>query len=397
MLESISQKLLEDIFSCYYKARKNNRNTVNQARFEIDLSSNLVSLYNDIINFRYIPDRCVTFMIFDPNPREIFASNFRDRIVHHLLYDYLRPIFEPTFIYDSYSCIKNRGTSFGINRLEHHIKSVSNNYTSECWVLKLDISGYFLSINRQILYDIIIKKLKNDNYHTMEEYDIYEFLLRKTIFNDPTYKCIRKGKLSDWEYLPKYKSLFYAKPGCGLPIGNLTSQLFSNIYMNELDQFCERVLKIKHYGRYVDDFYIVSSSKEECQRYIKPIKDFLENNLQLSINERKTFLNTQEIGVNFLGALLKNGERIVGKRTIKKMNTKLSDSLSSELNKYKINQTVESYKGHIKDFDDCKRKWYDKSMNLKIDFYKKKLSNKDKVKSKIKINNMLDNCYIFNE
>lgn len=100
------------------------------------------------------------FIIKDPVLREVFAASFRDRIVHHLLYNWLMPIFEPTFIYDSYSCREGKGTLFGIERMEHHIRSCSDNYTKDCYVMKLDIEGYFMNINRQLLFDVIVKRLK---------------------------------------------------------------------------------------------------------------------------------------------------------------------------------------------------------------------------------------------
>jgi len=198
------------------------------------------------------------FIIRDPVIREVFAASFRDRIVHHLLYNWLMPIFEPTFIYDSYSCREGKGTLFGIKRLEHHIRSCSNNYRKECYVLKLDIEGYFMNISRSRLYDMIVSRL-----------------LAQVVFNNPVKGCYRKERISDWNELPSSKSLFYAAPGCGLPIGNLTSQLFSNIYLSVLDGYVKRVLRCRHYGRYVDDFYIVGCCKEELLATIPVISGFL--------------------------------------------------------------------------------------------------------------------------
>ncbi|NVP17146.1 hypothetical protein HUU51_00290 [Candidatus Gracilibacteria bacterium] len=140
-----NEKLLQNLFIAYYDARKNKRNKKTQLEFEINLESNLLSLYEELINGKYIVGKSIYFIQKTPVKREIFAGNFRDRIIHHLLYNYISPIFENEFIYDSYSCIKGRGTSFGIERINKAIRSCSNNYTEDCYILKLDISGYFMS------------------------------------------------------------------------------------------------------------------------------------------------------------------------------------------------------------------------------------------------------------
>ncbi len=152
--------LLADLFTAYYTARSNKRNTRSQIRFERDLGANLYKLYEDIVTKRYVLMRSICFIIDRPVKREVFAAAFRDRIVHHYLYNYLIPIFGPTFIYDTYSCIADRGTLFGIERFEHHIRSCSDNGRKECWVLKLDLQGYFMSINKQFLCDLIVTALR---------------------------------------------------------------------------------------------------------------------------------------------------------------------------------------------------------------------------------------------
>lgn len=245
--------LLTDLFASYYSARSNKRNTASQMKFERRLSENIISLYEDVRGRTYTPGRSICFIIHDPVQREIFAASFRDRIIHHYLYNKLEPVFEPAFVYDSYSCRKGKGTLFGIERLEHHIRSCSGNHHKECWVLKLDIKGYFMAIDRGVLYGLIMRRLNRllSEGRLPEGFDIDTvlFLLHKVVFLDPTKGCRIKGALKDWRGLPDSKSLFHAPQGCGLPIGNLTSQLFSNIYLNELDQFCKRELGFRHFGR----------------------------------------------------------------------------------------------------------------------------------------------------
>lgn len=293
-----------DLFASYYSARSNKRNTASQMKFERRLSENIISLYEDVRGRTYTPGRSICFIIHDPVQREIFAASFRDRIIHHYLYDKLDPVFDPVFIYDSYSCRKGKGTLFGIERLEHHIRSCSENYHKECWVLNLDIKGYFMSIDRGILWNLIKRRLNCliSEARLPDGFDIDTvlFLLHKVVFLDLTKGCRIKGSLSDWRGLPPSKSLFHAPPGCGLPIGNLTSQLFSNIYLNKLDQFCKRELGFRHYGRYVDDFYLVDDSKERLEGAVPLIEDFLTMNLHLSLNQQKTRVYPSASGVPFL-------------------------------------------------------------------------------------------------
>ena len=149
------QQLLEDLLQAYYDARKHKRNTINQLRFEYNQEHEIVSLCDEILEKRYEIRPSICFIVEKPVKREIFAADFRDRVVHHLVYNYINPIFEKSFIDDSYSCRKNRGTLYGIKRVEHFIKECSDNYKKDCYILKLDISGYFMNINKEILFEKI--------------------------------------------------------------------------------------------------------------------------------------------------------------------------------------------------------------------------------------------------
>jgi len=154
-------KLLEDLFMAYYDARKNKRNTINQLRFEINMEHELLELFDDIINRRYKPRKSICFVVENPVKREVFAADFRDRVVHHLLYNYINPVLETQFINDSYSCRKGKGTLYGINRVAEFIKKCSANYTKDCYILKLDIRGYFMNIDKTILKKQVFALLEN--------------------------------------------------------------------------------------------------------------------------------------------------------------------------------------------------------------------------------------------
>ena len=344
--------LLTDLFTAYFCARKNKRNTASQVRFERNLSDNLMRLYDEIVSRSYRVGRSMCFIIRDPVRREVFAASFRDRIVHHLLYNWLMPILEPTFIYDSYSCREGKGTLFGITRLEHHIRSCSDNYRKECYVLKLDIEGYFMNISRLRLYDMIVSRLrKYSTSHTIPfDLPVALHLLAQVVFNNPVKGCYRKGRISDWNGLPSSKSLFYAAPGCGLPIGNLTSQLFSNIYLSVLDNYVKRVLRCRHYGRYVDDFYIVGCCKEELLAIIPMIRGFLSRELGLKLHPRKIHLTDVGKGVCFLGAVVIPYQRYVCRSGLSRANTHVHEVLTDECNPYAIRSVIQSYKGYRNHF-----------------------------------------------
>ena len=343
--------LLTELILSYYCARANKRNTQAQIRFERDLISNLMRLYREIISRTYRVGRSMCFIVRRPVKREVFAASFRDRIVHHLLYRYLSPVFEPMFIHDSYSCRLGKGTLFGIERLEHHIRSVSRNFTRPCWVLKLDLEGYFMSIDRARLYDIVVTGLRSRGKHLKAEYALMDHLLRQVIFNDPVRGCYRKGALSDWEGLPPSKSLFYAREGCGLPIGNLTSQLFSNIYLNVFDQFVKRELGCRHYGRYVDDFFVVGESPEWLTSLLPRMSSFLREVLGLRIHPRKIYLQPCQRGVTFLGAVIKPGRRYPAERSVRLMHERIFTVLAHEPDPFRIRSVIHSYRGYLSHFD----------------------------------------------
>jgi retron-type reverse transcriptase len=249
-------KLLVDLFQAYFDARKNKRNTINALNFERHFESSLFALYDEIIEVRYEPKPSICFIVDRPVKREIFAADFRDRVVHHLIYNYISPIFEKSFINDSYSCRKNKGTHYGIKRMDHFIHSCSQNYRKDCYILKLDISGYFMAINKPLLFKKVKSELIKNVGKIGFDLDLVLPLIHKTIFNDPKKNCLIRGSKIDWKGLPKTKSLFHARKNCGLPIGNLTSQLFGNVYLNEFDHFVKKDLQIRYYGRYMDDLIL---------------------------------------------------------------------------------------------------------------------------------------------
>lgn len=297
-------QLLVDLFQAYFNTRQNKRNTLSALEFELNYEKEILKLYKELKDGSYEIGKSIIFIISDPVQREIVASSFRDRVVHHLIFNYINPIFEPTFIHDSYSCRKGKGTLYGIKRVNKFIRSCSNNYNKKTYILKLDISGYFMSINKEILWNKIKSTLLKNKNKCSFDFLLILFLIKKVVFHDYTKNYIIRGSKDDWAGLPRSKSLFFAKNNCGLPIGNLTSQLFSNIYLNDFDQFIKRKLKIKYYGRYVDDFIIISNNKDKLKKLIYYIKKYLTIELGLEINHKKMYLQDFKKGVDFLGFII---------------------------------------------------------------------------------------------
>jgi hypothetical protein len=309
-----NQQLLLDLFRAYFDTRKNKRRTANALAFEADYENKLFILYEDIINHRYKIGQSICFIVDKPVKREIFAADFRDRIVHHLIFNYINPIFEKHFIKDSYSCRIGKGTSEGVRRVGHFIRSCSENYTKDCYILKLDIQGYFMAMDRDILYGKIERKLRevrNPNFNI----DLILYLIYEVVYNDPTKNCHMKGNKSDWQGLPKSKSLFFSGVGKGFPIGNLTSQLFGNIYLDELDHFVREELGVKNYGRYVDDMVFVHHDKEFLKSVILKVAKYLTVELKSKLHPKKIYLQNARNGVYFLGLYVKPYRIYAGKKT----------------------------------------------------------------------------------
>ncbi|MCZ8330502.1 MAG: reverse transcriptase/maturase family protein [Flavobacterium sp.] len=349
--------LLLDLFKAYYKARKNKRNTINQLEFEINYEHNLIQLHDDIINKRYTISPSICFIISKPVTREILAASFRDRVVHHLLFNYINPTFENQFIEDSYSCRKGKGTYYGIQRLNKAIKECSTDYTQDCYVLKLDIQGYFMSIDKNILHKRLINTIAATSSIQEDIKELSTYLINTILADNPTKNAIVKGKKADWKSLPASKSLFSSKPNCGLPIGNLTSQLFSNIYLHIFDFFIKKECAIQYYGRYVDDFFIVHNNPFYLKELIETIKKFLKDTLGLILHPKKIFLQHYSKGVNFVGATLKphriyvsNRAKLNFKKCIATWKVFLESTIPSLLDLQKIRASINSYLGVMKHY-----------------------------------------------
>ncbi len=255
---------------------------------------NIFRLHEDLTRKKYAHGDYHAFNISDPKPRNIHKASVRDRLLHHAIYRILYPFFDRTFIHDSYSCRLKKGTHKAINRFRDFAREVSRNNTRTVWVLKCDIKKFFANIDQSILIGILKMHVQDLNIL---------WLLQKILH-----------------------SFSSGRPGVGLPLGNLTSQLFVNIYMNEFDQFMKHKLKAKYYIRYADDFVILSEDRDWLLHILPKIGDFLSEELKLIMHPDKIFIKTWNSGVDFLGWVNFPDHRVLRTNTKKRMFKKLEDA-----------------------------------------------------------------------
>ena len=330
-----------NIFKAYIDCRRRKRSTVNAQKFERKLCTNIVSLTKSLQSGNYEPGKSICFVVRNPKPREVFAADFKDRIVHHLVVRFLEQHWEKVFIHDSYACRKNKGTLAAVERLHHNMLSISRNGKKRAYFMQLDVKNFFMSIDKEILWKFLEKGLKKQlgirkNNEKSQQMTIFDLdcdekeqnfekiskVLHTLLFHEPTKDYINKSTKREWLWVPPEKSLFNAGDGKGLPIGNLTSQFFANVYLNALDQFIKHVLKIKYYVRYVDDFVIMHENKEQLRKWLDAIKEFLKEKLGLTLKNAVKVASLGN-GINFLGYVQHIFYRLVRRRVVDNFRNKL--------------------------------------------------------------------------
>lgn len=313
----------EELYDAYIDCLKHKKSTENAFKYMLHEKENLFNLYNELIHNKYVIGRSISFIVTYPKPREVFAADFKDRIVHHLVIKKILPYVEKySFIDNSYSCRVGKGTLYGIESVKQMIKECSNNYTEDCYILKCDLKSFFMSIDKRILYDKLYKFIKDHNiFPNDESFNFYINLFKLIIFNCPQKNCVIKGDKSLWKQLPKDKSLFYCDEYHGLPIGNLTSQIFANFFLSDFDHYI--VDKFKYYGRYVDDFVIISKDKKALADEIPLIQKFLSEKLHVQLHPKKIYLQHFSKGVSFIGGIIKPNRTYILNKTKGKLYLKL--------------------------------------------------------------------------
>ena len=302
-----------DILEAYLVCRGNKRSAVSTTKFEIDYIILLLQLCRDVNERVYAPSRSIAFLVTKPRLREIFAAEFRDRIIHHYLDLRIRPIIEKELIDTTCSNRVGKGVEYAVKSLDNSIRVVSNNYTRDCWICKMDLKGYFMSINKPYIKKLVINYIK-DKYKG-EDIETVIDLTDITLSNCPEKNCILKTDWDRWGELPKSKSKFYIGEDYGLTIGDLISQLLANFLLNELDHYVTEELGYTNYVRYVDDFAIVHESKDDLLRVVPLIREKL-NEAGVTLHPNKFYIQHYKKGVEFVGSIVKPHRIYVHNRTI---------------------------------------------------------------------------------
>ena len=300
------------LLEAYYDCRRNKRKTASALVYEMDYESKLIALRDRINTRTYAPGKSICFVVTRPRYREVFAASFEDRIVHHYIALRLEPLFEQAFCPYTYNCRKGKGQLYGTNMLRQQIIECSDNYTTDCYIMKLDLRGFFMSIDKCILADLIDRFVEEK--YTGEDKDDLRRLCRIVILHEPEKNCERHSPASYWNYLPANKSLFTNGEGKGVAIGNLFAQLFANFLLNSLDWLVEE-LGLTYHGRYVDDFYMIHRDRMVLLNAVPRIRKKLSE-LGLELNERKFYFQHYTRGVEFTGSILKPNRVYTCNRTI---------------------------------------------------------------------------------
>lgn len=335
---------LKNVYQAYRDCRKHKTNTLNALKFEQNLLENLWDLTYDLQNRTYKIGTSICFLTHSPKLREVFAADFRDRVVHHLLINAIEPYYEKRFIHDLYNNRKGKGIHQAVKRAQKFMHKTSKGY-----YLPLDIQGFFYNLDKNILFKMIFDDVQRCNklhptqkniqavgcHFNAPKYTPFNghekeilYLANKIIYHNPTRNYSFKGDESKLKLLPEHKTLFKLPKHKGLVIGNLTSQFFGNVYMNRFDNFLKRELKVKHYLRYVDDFVLFDTSKQRLERLLPQIRSYLKENLALSLRE-DVKLKAHGSGLDFLGYIIREDYLLTHQRVVNNYKAKKALYLNS--------------------------------------------------------------------
>ena len=325
---------VENLFGAWETFKADKKNKTDVAEFERHLETNLFQLHRDLKSKSYRHGPYRSFYIHDPKQRHIHKATVRDRVLHHAVFSVLNPIFEETFTPTSFSCRAGFGTHKGVDVLERKARAVARNGTSQCFVLKCDVRKFFDSVDHDVLLAILGKRIKDKNAM---------WLLRKIVGSYPA------APVRERENKPAHEGTK------GIPIGNLTSQLFANVYMNEFDQFVKHGLRVKHYARYTDDFAIASPDEAYLENLIAPIAQFLRDRLALTLHPNKVSVRKLHHGVDFLGYVFFGKHRLVRTKTrrrmFKKFKMRIAAFRAGAISENTLSASLSSYLGVLSHAD----------------------------------------------
>lgn len=310
----------DNLLSAAYSCRKGKTKKLPTLRFFENLEENLVQIQNELMWQLYQISNYKEFFVFEPKRRLIQAPEFRDRVVQRAIYNIVEPLFDKTFIHDSYACRTNKGTHKGADRAQLFVRRVEKEH-GKAYAFKADISRYFSSVDHHILKTMLSKKIRCSRTLSLLCYIV---------------DCSPSDGV-----------------GVGIPLGNLTSQIFANIYLHELDLFAKHQLRAKHWVRYMDDFIIIHHDKQQLHQWRKEIEWFLHCNLRLKTNSKTQVFPIgvkQGRAVDFLGFRIYSSHRLLRKCSVKRIKTKLKKFhklyAAGEMDMATINPKVQSWLGH---------------------------------------------------
>jgi RNA-directed DNA polymerase len=310
---------LNNLFYAWKKFKKGKSKKIDVIEFEFNLEDNIFSLHKDILTGNYHHGSYYFFQVFDNKKRDIYKACVRDRIVHQIIYDFLNKIYEPVFIADSYSSRKDKGNLKAINTFKYFLKLHTNGYSKNCYVLKCDIKKYFQNIDHKILIKHISEKVECNE--TLK-------IIKNIVDSFPLDKNIKRG----------------------IPLGNITSQIFANIYLHKLDIFIKNKLKCQYYVRYNDDFVIVGESKIKLLEIKNKITDYVSSESLSEIPTNKASIRKNTSGIDFLGYVILPNCILLRNKTKYKLYKNLNQSNFSSYfgllkwcNSYTLRQKIRSY------------------------------------------------------
>jgi len=314
------------VYRGYRQCRRRKRGTANAQRYERRLLDHLVDTTRSLQDRGYAPSRSLCFVARQPKAREIHAADFRDRVVHHVLVPRLEALFEPIFIHDLYSNRVGKGTHAAVERLGGFMRAVSDNGRRPAWFLQLDVRNFFNCIDQALLFGLINQRLgravRQGRLGSAEAWDL-SWLTRVILKQDFQAQTVYRCSPAELRRVPEYKRLTHAPPGKGLPIGNLTSQFFANVYLNELDQFIKHQLKCRYYLRYVDDLILLDRDPARLRDWEGAIARFLAERLQLELKAEPGPRPVTD-GADFLGYIVRPDYVLVRRRVVGNLRLKLA-------------------------------------------------------------------------
>ena len=338
---------LNNLLVAHKKVTKSNKNKLSSLRYFYFLENNLLTLENQLSEENYKIKPYKHFIVTDPKRRQVSAPAFEDRIVQHSLVSVIEPIFDRTFIDDDYACRNDKGTHYAQRRVKKFLQGARTFHgkDKDIFILKCDVKKFFGSISWDILLEIVFKKIKDKRTYN---------LIEKIITNHSMYgennnpKICQQGLFEEKTEDPPVST----QNRTGLPIGNLTSQLFANVYMNELDQYVKHKLKEKWYGRYMDDFFVISADKEHLKQIKTEIDSFLRDRLKLNLHPKKSFIQNVKYGVCFVGYRIFYDHILINGSTLRRFQKKYARKSrmfrKNKISEEDLQRCEQSFCGHMK-------------------------------------------------